>query len=127
MVGPGYPIHPQGNPLQAPSHAPELDPLSAVITAESGWPFIYTGLYERALERFQRALELDPDLALAHFCVGWVLDHLGRYEEAKTLVCQYHGARFDTASGAARGLPAVKPVKSFPVEIREDGIYIQKS
>lgn len=45
--------------------------------------------------------------------------------EGDTLVCTYHGARFDVTSGAARGLPAVKPLKVFPVEIREDGIYIQ--
>ncbi|MFC1574786.1 Rieske (2Fe-2S) protein [Gemmatimonadota bacterium] len=45
--------------------------------------------------------------------------------EGATLVCTYHGARFDVTSGAPRGLPAVKPLKSFPVEIREDGIYLQ--
>ena len=45
--------------------------------------------------------------------------------EGDVIVCQYHGARFDVTSGAPRGLPAVKPIKSFPVEIREDGIYIQ--
>jgi 3-phenylpropionate/trans-cinnamate dioxygenase ferredoxin subunit len=47
--------------------------------------------------------------------------------EGANVVCQYHGARFDLASGAPRGLPAVKPVKTFPVEVREDGIYVQKS
>ena len=46
--------------------------------------------------------------------------------EGPNLVCQYHGARFDVATGGPRGLPAVKPVKTFPVEVREDGIYIQK-
>jgi 3-phenylpropionate/trans-cinnamate dioxygenase ferredoxin subunit len=46
--------------------------------------------------------------------------------EGAVLVCQYHGARFDVTSGAPRGLPAVRPVKTFPVEIRDDGIYIQK-
>jgi 3-phenylpropionate/trans-cinnamate dioxygenase ferredoxin component len=45
--------------------------------------------------------------------------------EGPNVVCQYHGARFDLASGAPRGLPAVKPVKTYPVEIRDDGIYIQ--
>jgi len=45
--------------------------------------------------------------------------------EGDTLVCTYHGARFDVTSGAARGLPAVKPLKVFPVEIREDGIFVQ--
>jgi 3-phenylpropionate/trans-cinnamate dioxygenase ferredoxin subunit len=47
--------------------------------------------------------------------------------EGANVVCQYHGARFDLASGAPKGLPAVKPVKTFPVEVREDGIYVQKS
>jgi 3-phenylpropionate/trans-cinnamate dioxygenase ferredoxin subunit len=46
--------------------------------------------------------------------------------EGGVLVCQYHGARYDVASGAPRGLPAVRPVKTFPVEIRDDGVYIQK-
>ncbi len=46
--------------------------------------------------------------------------------EGANLVCTYHGARFDITTGAPRGLPAVKPIKTFPVEVREDGIYIQK-
>jgi nitrite reductase/ring-hydroxylating ferredoxin subunit len=45
--------------------------------------------------------------------------------EGGTLVCSYHGARFDVASGAPRGLPAVKPIKTFTVEVRGDGIYVQ--
>jgi len=44
--------------------------------------------------------------------------------EGNILVCPYHGARYDVATGAPRGLPAVKPVKSYTVELREDGIYI---
>ncbi len=44
--------------------------------------------------------------------------------EGGVLVCQHHGARFAAATGAPRGLPAVKAVKSYPVEIRDDGIYI---
>ena len=47
--------------------------------------------------------------------------------EGTVLACQYHGARFDVTSGAPRGLPAVKPIKTFPVEIREDGIYLLKN
>ena len=47
--------------------------------------------------------------------------------EGTVLVCQHHGARFDLASGAPRGLPAVRPIKTYPVEIREDGVYIQKA
>jgi len=47
--------------------------------------------------------------------------------EGCNVVCQYHGARFDLATGAARSLPAVRPIKTFPVELRDDGIYVQSS
>jgi nitrite reductase/ring-hydroxylating ferredoxin subunit len=47
--------------------------------------------------------------------------------EGDILVCLHHGARFDVTTGAARGLPAVKPIKRYPVELRDDGIYIQAS
>jgi 3-phenylpropionate/trans-cinnamate dioxygenase ferredoxin subunit len=44
--------------------------------------------------------------------------------EGRDIVCLYHGARFDACSGARRALPAVRPVQSFPVEIRDGDIYI---
>jgi 3-phenylpropionate/trans-cinnamate dioxygenase ferredoxin subunit len=40
------------------------------------------------------------------------------------VVCMYHGARFDACSGARKALPAVRPVRSFPVEVRDGGIYV---
>ena len=43
------------------------------------------------------------------------------------VVCTYHGARFDACTGKNKSLPAIRPVKSFPVEIRDDGIYIEVS
>jgi 3-phenylpropionate/trans-cinnamate dioxygenase ferredoxin subunit len=44
--------------------------------------------------------------------------------EGNTVVCRYHGARFDACSGARKALPAVRPVKAFAVEERDDGIYV---
>ncbi len=41
------------------------------------------------------------------------------------VVCTYHGARFDVCTGHNKGLPAIRPVKSFPVDVREDGIYVE--
>jgi 3-phenylpropionate/trans-cinnamate dioxygenase ferredoxin subunit len=41
------------------------------------------------------------------------------------VVCTYHGARFDACTGKNKGLPAVRPVKSYPVEARDDGIYVE--
>jgi nitrite reductase/ring-hydroxylating ferredoxin subunit len=40
------------------------------------------------------------------------------------VVCMYHGARFDACSGARKALPAVRPVKSYPVEVRNGDVYI---
>ena len=41
------------------------------------------------------------------------------------LTCIHHGARFDACTGKNKSLPAVRPVKSFPVEARDDGIYVE--
>jgi len=40
------------------------------------------------------------------------------------VVCLYHGARFECTTGQNKALPAIRPVKSFPVEMREGDIYI---
>ena len=44
--------------------------------------------------------------------------------EGGDLVCIYHGARFDACTGARKALPAVLPVRSFPVEVREGEVYV---
>jgi 3-phenylpropionate/trans-cinnamate dioxygenase ferredoxin subunit len=44
--------------------------------------------------------------------------------EGGEVVCAYHGARFDACSGARKALPAVLPVRSFPVQIRDGEIYV---
>lgn len=40
------------------------------------------------------------------------------------IVCIYHGARFDACTGARRALPAVLPVRSFPVELRDGDVWV---
>jgi 3-phenylpropionate/trans-cinnamate dioxygenase ferredoxin subunit len=44
--------------------------------------------------------------------------------DGRDLVCLYHGARFDACSGARKALPAVRPVRSFPVEVRDGDVYV---
>jgi len=41
------------------------------------------------------------------------------------VVCIYHGARFDACSGKNKGLPAVRPVRAFPVQVRDGDIYVE--
>jgi 3-phenylpropionate/trans-cinnamate dioxygenase ferredoxin component len=39
--------------------------------------------------------------------------------------CPEHGAEFDVRSGEALSFPAVRPLKTYPVEIREGAIYVK--
>ena len=41
------------------------------------------------------------------------------------LECIFHGARFDVRTGEAVQLPAIRPVRTFPVEVRGDDIFVQ--
>ena len=41
------------------------------------------------------------------------------------LECIYHGATFDVCTGRAMGLPAIRPVRTFPVEIRDDAVFVE--
>ena len=41
------------------------------------------------------------------------------------LECIYHGAAFDVCSGRAIQLPAIRPVKTFPVEVRDGEVFVQ--
>ena len=42
-----------------------------------------------------------------------------------TLECMYHGACFDVTSGRATQLPAIKPVKTFNVDVRDSEIFVE--
>jgi 3-phenylpropionate/trans-cinnamate dioxygenase ferredoxin component len=51
----------------------------------------------------------------------------GEVEDADgscTVECWLHGSRFDLRTGKPTGLPATEPVATFPVEVREDGLYV---
>ena len=41
-----------------------------------------------------------------------------------TLECWLHGSRFDLRTGEPTGLPAVEPVATFAVEVRDGDIYV---
>ncbi len=41
------------------------------------------------------------------------------------VICLHHGARFEACTGRNKGLPAVRPVKAFPVQMRDGGIYVE--
>ena len=42
-----------------------------------------------------------------------------------TVECPRHGARFDVKTGAVRALPAVRPVRTYPVTVEGEEIYVE--
>jgi 3-phenylpropionate/trans-cinnamate dioxygenase ferredoxin subunit len=44
-----------------------------------------------------------------------------------TLECWLHGSRFDLHTGEPTGLPAIEPVATFPVEVRDGDIYVSST
>ena len=45
--------------------------------------------------------------------------------EGTRLECIYHGAEFDLCTGRAMRLPAIRPVKTFPVDVRDGDVFIE--
>ena len=45
--------------------------------------------------------------------------------DGSDVICIHHGARFDACTGRNKALPAIRPVKSFPVEVRDGEIYVE--
>lgn len=44
--------------------------------------------------------------------------------EGMEIVCTLHGARFDLRDGSPTGGPARKPLATFPIELRDDELYV---
>ena len=69
---------------------------------------------------------IDGDLyALQNRCSHQDLPLSDGELEGDRLECLYHGARFDVCTGKAVGLPAIKPVPSYDVQIRGQEVFVQ--
>ncbi len=69
---------------------------------------------------------IDGDLyALENRCSHQDLPLSDGELDGDRLECLYHGARFDVCTGRAVGLPAIKPVETYVVELRGQEIYVQ--
>ena len=61
--------------------AQELDPLSLPIGVVAGW-IIYVGRdYDRAIDQYHRALDMDPNFAIAHLYLGRAYVQKGNLEQ----------------------------------------------
>ncbi|HYV04258.1 MAG TPA: tetratricopeptide repeat protein, partial [Blastocatellia bacterium] len=68
--------------LAAGRRAEELDPLSAIISADQAYNLIYARRYDEAFAQCQRALSLDPNFYYTHYLIGFVYQQKGMYKEA---------------------------------------------
>ncbi len=44
--------------------------------------------------------------------------------DGDTVICPWHGSKFDVETGEVKGGPANVPIRTFPVEIRNEDIYV---
>jgi tetratricopeptide (TPR) repeat protein len=86
--------------------AKELDPFSIIINTELGCPYLYSRRYDRAIEYFTKAVEMDSNFPFAHFALAEAYDRTGRFNEAlaehdKAIDLAHRGQAFDLGGGDA--------------------------
>jgi 3-phenylpropionate/trans-cinnamate dioxygenase ferredoxin subunit len=82
------------------------------------------GRYDVAISRCASAGGGDEFFALQDLCShAEVALSEGEVEDC-TVECWLHGSRFDLRTGKPTGLPATEPVATFPIEVRDDGVYV---
>lgn len=64
-----------------------------------------------------------------YYCIEDVCTHDGQPLtegpfDGQEITCPRHGARFDVKTGRPTCMPATEPVRTFDVQIREDGVYV---
>jgi TolB-like protein/Tfp pilus assembly protein PilF len=60
----------------------ELEPLSLIINKNVGTIYYYARQYDRAIEQYKRALDLDADFSRSHLYLGIAYDAIGRHDDA---------------------------------------------
>ncbi len=63
-------------------HARELDPLSNIINTWVGSRYFFARQYDRAIEQYGNAMQMDPDFVPVHWVLGHALEQKHRYPEA---------------------------------------------
>jgi tetratricopeptide (TPR) repeat protein len=68
--------------IAAGKRAEELDPLSAIISADTGWDLFVSRLYDQVIEQAKRTLLIDPNFWYAHYIMGIAFDLKGMHADA---------------------------------------------
>ena len=69
--------------LRQAHEARALDPLSLIINTWVGLRYYFAGRHEIAIQEIEKALELNPDFAPAHWHFGWAFEQANRYDVAR--------------------------------------------
>jgi len=64
--------------------------------------------------------------ALRNNCTHKDFPLLGGDVSMGRITCEKHGAKFDLATGKAKTLPAVKPVKLYRTEVEDGQLYVSE-
>lgn len=71
-----------GEAIAESERARELDPLSPIINTWVGSRYFFARQYDRAIEQYQHALQMDPAFVPGHLVLGHALEQKGLYREA---------------------------------------------
>jgi DNA-binding winged helix-turn-helix (wHTH) protein/TolB-like protein/Tfp pilus assembly protein PilF len=71
-----------GKAIAEMKRAQELQPVSLPIMVGVGWSYYFARKYDAAIEQYRKALDLDPNFALAHQTLGMALERKGLRREA---------------------------------------------
>lgn len=64
------------------AEAEKIDPFSVPVAAGAAYVYYFDRDYQRSIDYCRRALNRDPDYAIAHAMLGWNLAQLKRYPES---------------------------------------------
>ena len=70
--------------------AQQLDPLSLIIIVNVGWVLYFMRQYDKAIDQYKKALELDQNFMLAHFGLGNAYCQKGIFADA---IAEYQKVR----------------------------------
>jgi DNA-binding winged helix-turn-helix (wHTH) protein/tetratricopeptide (TPR) repeat protein len=71
--------------------ARQLEPLSLIMAADNGALFYFSRQYDRAIEEFQRVLEMEPNFPRAYM-VTYAYTQEGRFEDARARIEAWRAA-----------------------------------
>jgi len=90
---------------------------------------------ERELKSARRFEYGERSFALFRLADGiYALDDICSHEYSRLsegeiwrgqVMCPKHGSRFDIKTGKVEGLPATRPVRTYPVKVEEEAVYIE--